>query len=179
VQQQLALYVDEAVTGRGRGVKRLSLSLYLGLAVLLTAASLVAMNSRGGAASKFPRVLVPRSGGTCNGTPGNGFLFTQVVDGAQMNVCISQEGNINQIQYPDISHTQIAWDGYCLQDGIDSSIYQDFSPGAGVTNHGFNAATFTQSASNIFSVTRTTTDGRYQLTEFIKLNFQPRSISWG
>jgi hypothetical protein len=175
VQEQLALYVDEAVTGRGRGLKRLSL--YLGLAVLLAAASLVAVNNRGGPASKFPRVLVPGSSGTCDGTPGNGFLFSKAVDGVRMNVCISQEGNINQIEYPALGSTQIAWDGYCLL--TDIGTYADYSPGSGVTFSGWGAATLTQTPPNQVTVTRKSTDGKFQLTEFIKINFQPRSVFVG
>ena len=174
--EQLSLYVDESVARPGREVKRLSV--YLGLAVLLAAASLVAVNSRGGASTKFPRVLVPGSSGACSSPP-NGALFTQADGGAQITVCISQQGNINQITYPDTSHGQIAWDGYCLFDQDDSAVYQDFSPGAGVTNQGFGAATLTQTAPEIFGMTRTTTDNRYQLTEFIKINLQPRSVFVG
>ena len=55
--EQLSLYVDESVARTGRKVTRRSV--YLGLAVLLAAASLVAVNARGGASTKFPRVLVP------------------------------------------------------------------------------------------------------------------------
>jgi hypothetical protein len=148
------------------------------VAMLLAAASLVAVHARGGASTKFPRVLVPGSGGACSSPP-NGALFSQTADGAQLTACISQQGNINQITYPDTGHSQIAFDGYCLFDQDDSGVYQDFSPGAGVTNQGFNAATLTQTAPNIFSMTRTTTDNRYQLTEFIKINFQPRSVFVG
>jgi hypothetical protein len=174
--EQLSLYVDESVARPGREVKRLSV--YLGLAVLLAAASLVAVNSRGGASTKFPRVLVPGSSGACSSPP-NGALFTQADGGAQITVCISQQGNINQITYPDTSHGQIAWDGYCLFDQTDGAVYQDFSPGAGVPNQGFGPATQTQTAPEIFGMTRTTTDNRYQLTEFIKINLQPRSVFVG
>jgi hypothetical protein len=181
VQEQLALYVDAAVTRRSRGVKRLSV--YLGLAVLLAAASLVAVNSHGGAsASKFPRVLVPGSSASCS-TPPNGFLFSKFVDGAQMNVCISQEGNINQINYPDttMGHTQIAFDGYCMadEDAPTGVFYTDFSPGSGVPSTGWGAATLTQTAPSVFSMTRNSIDGKYQLSEYISINFQPRSIFVG
>jgi hypothetical protein len=171
-------YIAEPIAPARRRAR--GLVLYVGFAVLLAAASLVAVNSRGGAAVKLPRVLLPGSSGLCSAPP-NGFLFSQVVDGSQMNVCISQQGNINQISYPDtaVGHTQIGFDGYCVFDLDDSAVYQDFSPGSGVANQGFNAATLTQSASNIFNVTRTTTDNRYQLTEFIKINFQPRSVFVG
>ena len=83
------------------------LSLYLGSAVLVAAASLAAISGRNSAPRRSPRVLVPRDGGTCSSPP-NGFLFSQTVDGVQMSVCVSQEGNINQIRYPDVGHPQLA-----------------------------------------------------------------------
>ena len=67
---------------------RKRVAVYLGLAVLLAAASLVAANSRGGTPSKFPRVVVPGSSGVCTSPP-NGALYSNAVDGAQMTVCIS------------------------------------------------------------------------------------------
>src|SRR5437660_114126 len=123
-------YVNDSSAPAPRTRKRGAV--YLGLAVLLAAASLVAMNSRGGTASKFPRVLVPGSGIVCS-TPPNGFRFSKGVDGVRMNVCISQEGNINQISYPDTAagHTQIAFDGYCLFDETGTK-YNDYGPGSGV-----------------------------------------------
>lgn len=173
-------YIAEPVAPARRGRTESGLALYLGFAVLLAAASLVAVNSRGGTPSKFPRVLVPGSSAACTSPP-NGFLFSQFVDGTQMNVCISQQGNINQINYPDTAagHTQIAWDGYCLHDSPAHTDYTDFSPGSGVASAGWGAATLTQTASNTFNMTRTSTDNKYQLTEFIKVNFQPRSIFVG
>jgi hypothetical protein len=174
----LDIYVGESVAPAVRKSRRLSV--YLGLAVLLAAMSLVAVRSHSGGASAFPRVLVPGSSAACTSPP-NGFLFSQTVDGAQMNVCISQEGNINQIQYPDtaVGHTQIAFDAYCLIDSDTTTTYVDAGSGSGVGSSGFGSATFTQTASNIFNVTRNTTDGKYQFTEFIKINFQPRSIFVG
>ena len=170
----LEAYVAESIAPVGRRGKRPSV--YLGLAVLLAAVSLVAVNSRGGAASKFPRVVAPGSGGVCTSPP-NGALFSGTDGGVQINVCISQQGNINQIQYPDTAagHTQLAFDGYCLSDGGGTN-YQDYSPGSGVASFGFGPATLTQTAPEIFSMTRNTTDGKYQLTEFIKVNIQPRSV---
>ena len=148
-------YIAEPVAPARRGRKESGLALYLGFAVLLAAASLVAVNSRGGTPSKFPRVLVPGSSAACTSPP-NGFLFSQFVDGTQMNVCISQQGNINQINYPDTAagHTQIAWDGYCLHDSPAHTDYTDFSPGSGVASAGWGAATLTQTASNTFNMTR-------------------------
>ena len=57
--------------------------------------------------------------------------------------------------------------------------YNDYSPGSGVSFSGWNAAALTVAATNQVNVTRTSTDGKYQLTEFIKINFQPRSIFVG
>jgi hypothetical protein len=167
---------DTPENPNGRGMRRFSI--YLGLA-LLAAGLLVAVNE-GGAASRFPRVLVPGSSATCT-TPPTGFLFSQTKDGSTFQVCISRQGNINQISYPDTAagHTQIAFDGYCLGDRNTSTLYSDYSPGSGVTSTGWGPATLTQTAGNILSMTRSSTDGKFQLTEFIKINFQPRSIFVG
>src|SRR5437764_9287605 len=123
-------YVNDLSAPAPRTAKRAAV--YVGLAALLAAASLAAVNNRGGTASKFPRVLVPGSGSVCS-TPPSGFLFSKAVDGVRMNVCVSQEGNINQISYPDTAagHTQIAFDGYCLFDETGTK-YKDYSPGSGV-----------------------------------------------
>jgi hypothetical protein len=177
VREQLALYVDTAVTRRGRGVRWLSV--HLGLAVLLAVASLVAVGSRGGgSAAKPPSVVIPHSGSSCSSPP-NGFLYSDTVDGTTMNVCVSQEGNINQIEFPTATSPQIAWDGYCMKDIDSSAVYSDYSPGSGMPSTGWNAATMTVAAANQVTVTRTSNDGKYQLTELIKMNFQPRSVVVG
>jgi hypothetical protein len=170
-------YVIDSVTTPRRTRKRLAV--HLGLAVLLATAALVAVNGHRASQSRFPRVLVPGSGGVCTSPP-NGALYSKAVDGVQMNVCISQQGNINQIQYPDTAtgHTQIAYDGYCLIDTNTNTTYIDESP-TGPASTGFGSATLTQIASNRWSMSRNTTDGKYQLSEFIKINFQPRSIYVG
>jgi hypothetical protein len=176
VHEQLALYAQESEANRNsRGVRRLSV--YLGLAVLLAAASLMAVNNRGGAASKLPRVLVPRSSAGCAG------LFNGSDAYVQMTVCISREGMINQIQYPDTAqgHTQIAFDGYCMMDA-EFSQYIDYSPGSGVVSSGWGPATLTgpTGANNeIYNMTRNTSDGHFRLTEFIKVNLQVRSVFVG
>ena len=176
---QLTGYVTERPPERRGEGKRLPV--YLGLAALLAAASLAAVNAAGGKAPS-PRVIRPGAGSACNGTPGNGFLYANTVDGTTLRVCVSQEGNINQIEYPAPGNTQIAWDGYCLIDGATK--YADFSPGSGVTFTGWGAATLTQTPNpggpvNQVSVKRTTLDGKYELSEFIKISFQPRSIFVG
>src|SRR3989442_13134139 len=103
---------------------------YLGIAVLLATATLVAVKGHVGSQSRFPRVLVPGSGGVCTSPP-NGVLYSKAGDGVQMNVCISQQGNINQIQYPDTATgpTQTAYDGYCLIATEPNATYVDDGPG--------------------------------------------------
>ena len=64
-----------------------------------------------------------------------------------MSVCVSQEGNINQIRYPDVGHPQLAFDGYCVWDVTYNARFKDYSPGSGVTSTGFGPATLTQTAS--------------------------------
>src|SRR5439155_19612333 len=146
-------YVNESSAPAQRTAKRAAV--YVALAALLATASLVAVSNRGGTASKFPRVLVPGSGSLCSSPP-NGFLFSKGVDGVRMIVCISQEGNINQIQYPADTaggHTQLAFDGYCLVDGTTGTRYKDYSSGAGIFSSGWDAATLIQQADNQLSMT--------------------------
>ena len=188
MQEQLGLYVDEAVTGRGRGVKRPSL--YLGLAVLLAAASLIAVSSRGGASRL--RLIHPRNGGCA-------VPFTRsVTDGGSgggtspppatttFTLCISQEGNITSLFYPDTSagHSQISFDAYCLQynyPGGPERTAVDFGGASGTPpSFGFGPATIAQPNgpdSNPIVVTRRTVDGVFELSEYIKVNFVPRSIA--
>jgi hypothetical protein len=183
VQEQISTYAPESGAIRnGRTVGRLVV--YIGMVVLIAAASLVAVNGRNGASSKLAQVLLPRSGAACTSPP-NGFLWTLAVDNTQLRVCISQQGNINQIQYPDAAsnHTQIAFEGYCLIDEESSARYKDFGPGSPVASSGFKPATMTVGPSsedfNPISVTRTTTDNKFQLTQYIKILFQPRAIFVG
>ena len=171
-------YAQEPATANTRRAK---VSVHAGLAVLLAAALLVAVNSRTGTAPNRPRVLVPGSSPTCTSPP-TGFLFSRVVDGVRMDVCISEEGNINQISYPDTGagHTQLAFDGYCVFDVDTNTHYTDYSPGAPTSSTGFGRATFSAGAvADTWNMTRTTTDGKYQLSEFIKISFAPRSIFVG
>jgi hypothetical protein len=174
-------YVVESDAPAARKGRRLAV--YLGLAVLLAAASLIAVNGRDGAESTFPRVIMPGSGSACDGTPGNGFEFSSTTDGVAFRVCISQQGNINRISYPTAQsgHNQIAFDGYCIASPAGTMLakYKDYSPGSGVSSAGFGPATFTQTATEVFNVTRDTLDGKFRLTQFIKVSIQPRSIFVG
>jgi hypothetical protein len=135
------------------------------------------MVNGGAPSTPVNRVVHPRAGSACT-TPPNGWTFSSSVDGTTFNVCVSQEGNINQISFPGATG-QIAWDGYCLFDADSSTRYTDYSPGSGVTFSGWGAATLTLTPPEIASMTRTTLDGKYQLTEFIKVNIQPRSVFVG
>jgi hypothetical protein len=173
--EQLARYVQGPNAARRRGA--ILIPLYVGLALLLAGASLVAVNSRGGHAGSLVRMIPPHAGSACTSPP-NGYLYSNTVDGTLMKVCVSQEGNINGFSLGSATN-QIAWDGYCLQDNDTFTRYTDYSPGSAISFSGWNAATLTVAASNQLNVTRTTTDGKYQLTEFIKMNFQPRSVFVG
>jgi hypothetical protein len=173
-------YIAEPVAPVRRGRRGRGLSVYLGVAVLLAAASLVAVNYRGGAAAKL-RLIHPRDGGCA-------VPFTKsVTDGAgvttTLNLCISQEGNITSLFYPDTSasHQQISFDAYCLADlgQFTNTWYNDFGGAPGVpASSGFGPATITGGPnSNPIVVTRSTTDGKFQLQEYIAVNFVPRSIA--
>jgi len=162
--EQLPGYIQEPIAPRRMEVKRLSV--YLGLAVLLAAASIMAVQRDSDRSAPIARVIYPKAGSACT-TPPNGYLYTNTVDGTTFNVCVSQEGNISQISFPTASSPQIAWDGYCLFDSNTNTSYTDYSPGSGVSFSGWGAATLTVAAANQVNVNRQTLDGKYQLTEFI------------
>jgi hypothetical protein len=182
VQQQLTLYAPESDATRTRRRSR-RVFVYIGLALLLAAALLGAVNARGEKAPRPLRIVQPKANPSCTTAP-NGFLWSKTADDTTFQVCISQEGNINQIwyHYPADYLSAISLDGYCLADGTSSAIYKDFNA-AGVSSSGFGPATLTVGPSsnnyNPIIMTRSTLDGRYQLSEYIKINFQPRSIFVG
>ena len=184
MQQQLTLYAQEPDAGHKRRSAR-RVSVYVGLAVVLTTASFVAIGANGGKAPSRIRIVQPKAAPTCT-TPPDGFLWSKTVDDTTFQVCISQEGNINQIwyHYPADYLRAVSLDGYCLVDAGSSPsiIYKDFNA-AGVSSSGFGPATLTVGPSsnnyNPIIMTRSTLDGRYQLSEYIKINFQPRSIFVG
>jgi hypothetical protein len=182
VQQQLTPYAQESEGSRkNRGTRRVSV--YIGVTVLLAAALLVAVNTSRDKTPSPIRLVQPKAAPTCT-TPPDGFLWSKTVDDTTFQVCISQEGNINQIWYPHPADylSAISLDGYCLQDGTSSTVYRDFSA-AGVSTSGFGPATLTVGPSsnnyNPIIMTRSTLDGRWQLSEYIKINFQPRSVFVG
>jgi hypothetical protein len=170
-------YVTEPIASERRGRRRRMLSLYLGLAVLLAAASLVAINAGAGHSASPRWIIHPKAGSACT-TPPNGYSYVNTVDGTLMQVCVSQEGNINGF-FLGSATNQIAWDGYCLFDFDSAASYTDYSPGSGASFTGWAAATLTVAASDQINMTRQTLDGKYQLTEFIKMNLQPRSVFVG
>jgi len=171
-------YVAESVAPVGR--KGRWLSVYIGLAVLLAATSLVALNARGGRLPDAVKIH-PRNGG-CT------VPFTKsVTDGAgtttTLQMCVSQEGNITSLFYPDTNagHQQISFDAYCLTYGSSGKAAADFggAPGA-PASFGFGPATITQPGgpnTNPITVTRKTSDNVFQVSEYIAVNFVPRSIA--
>lgn len=144
----LPSYVMEPVAGRGARRGRLALCAALGL--ILVAASLVAVGARNGGRHRLPVVQIHPGNGGCavpytrSGTDGAGITTT-------MNLCISQEGNITSLFYPDTNagHQQISFDAYCLSHhpaaGGPYTLAADFGGAAGApASFGFGPATISQ-----------------------------------
>lgn len=174
---QLPTYVESVSPRPRRGVQLVA---HVALAVLLAMSAIVAVNAGHGTTPK-PTLIHPRSGGcavpyTRSVTDGGGVTTT-------LKLCISQEGNITSLFYPDTSagHSQISFDAYCLYDYNFNTYYSDFGGAVGVpSSFGFGPATITEPNgpnTNPISVTRSTTDFAYQVTEYIAVNFVPRSIA--
>jgi hypothetical protein len=175
--EQFPSYV-ESVSPRPR--RATQLIAHVALLVLLAMSALVAVRADHGTAPKL-RLVHPRSGGcavpyTRSVTDGAGVTTT-------LQLCISQEGNITSLFYPDTSagHSQISFDAYCLFDFMSNTYYTDFGGAPGVPpSSGFGPATITQPNgpnTNPVTVTRSTTDANYQVSEYIAVNFVPRSIA--
>ena len=185
---QVPSYVESVAPRQRRGTQ---LAAHVALAVLLAMAAFVAVNSGHGTSPKL-RLIHPRNGGCA-------VPFTKsVTDGGSgggtspppatttLTLCISQEGNITSLFYPDTSagHSQISFDAYCLQynyPGGPQRTAVDFGGASGTPpSFGFGPATIAQPNgpdSNPIVVTRRTVDGVFELSEYIKVNFVPRSIA--
>ena len=173
--EHVSVYVDEPVARRSAGRRRAAV--YLGLAVMLAAASLVAANAAGSSTRSLSTrgagkagSVVPQSGG-CLAT------FTNPGPPA-MTVCASGHGNINQLEYnpfgPPVGH--ISTEGYCLVDlNAPSTVYWD----AGTQGEANWGVATQSSTATTTTVTRTTIDGRYTLTQNIFFKYGSRLVLIG
>ena len=173
--EHVSVYVDEPVARRTAGKPKAAV--YLGLAVLLAAASLVAANAAGSSTRSLATrgagkagSVVPQSGG-CLAT------FTNPGPPA-MTVCASGHGNINQLEYnpfgAPVGH--IRTEGYCLVDlNASSTVYWD----AGTQGEANWGVATQSSTATTTTVTRTTIDGIYTLTQNIFFKYGSRLVLIG
>jgi hypothetical protein len=91
-----------------------------------------------------------------------------------LSVCVSGNGNINQITYKargtPVTHIGPS-EGYCLKDLNTGTTYHDTGPVEG----GWGSAAFSATATTM-AVTRTTTDGRFTLTQNIAFKYGSRMV---
>ena len=173
----LASYVSELVAPKRRRTQHLPV--YLGLAVLLLAATLVAVNSAG---SSAPGV-VPQALGCA-------VTFTNPGPPA-LTACVSGHGNVNSLSYGPftgardhilVDHRSPS-EGYCLRDLGTSATYYDLAVVEGgqddqLRPRGWGPATQSSTATTT-TVTRTTTDGIYTLTQNIFFKYGSRMVLIG
>jgi len=161
--------------GHRRSVAKRKVALYLGLAILLAAATLVAVNASGSSV----RSLTARSAGEAGNTvpQSNGCAVTFTNPGPPaLTACVSGHGNVNELIYSPFSVPvdHIASEGYCLRDLGTGTAYFD----ATNSEAGWGAATQSSTATTT-SVTRTTTDGIYTLTQNIFFKYGSRLVLVG
>jgi hypothetical protein len=169
--KHLPSYVGEQGVRRKGGVTKAAV--YVGLAVLLTAGSLLAAN--GGKSpvrstpmpAARPALVVPQSFG-CTVT------FTNPGPPA-LTACVGEHGNINQIDYSPFGNPDnSSFDGYCLRDLGSGSTYWDIAS----ADAGWGVATQSSTATTA-TTTRTTTDGRYTLTQNVFFKYGARMVLVG
>jgi hypothetical protein len=151
---------------------------------MLALAVLIAMDGRHREPLK-DNAIQPRDGGcavpwTRSRTDGAGNATT-------LSLCFSQQGNLTSLRYPDTSegHEHVEFDAYCLDytphDGFGETNTADFggAPGA-QSSFGFGPAVIAQPNgpnTNPIVMTRSTTDGKFQVSEYVKVKFAARAIT--
>jgi hypothetical protein len=168
-----SVYVNEPI-GR-RTVGKRTVAVHLGLAVLLAAATLVAVNAAGSSARSLSTREAAKAAGVVPQATGCSVTFTNPGPPA-LTACVSGQGNINDLSYGPftgpVDHVNV--EGYCLFDLGTGAVYYDIS----LVQYGWGAAT--QSSTAIAtSVTRTTTDGIYTLTQNIFFKYGSRLVLVG
>lgn len=142
------------------------------IAVAVVAASSVLTSAAPGAAKPAAGGVTPQSGG-CFATITNAGPPT-------MTVCISGHGNVHQISYnasgAPVDHVFGSAEGYCLSD-IDNSFANYYD--AGATESGWGVATTSQATPTTLAVTRTTSNGRFTLTQNFFFKYGSRLLLVG
>ena len=171
--EHLSIYVDEQVR-RGAAAKR-KVALYLGLAVLLAAATLVAVNASGSSVRSLSARSADKAGSVVPQSLGCAVTFTNPGPPA-LTACVSGHGNVNDLVYNPFggAQDQMNAEGYCLRDMGKNTVYYDAS-GA---EAGWGTATQSSTATTT-TVTRTTTDGVYTLTQNIFFKYGSRLVLVG
>jgi hypothetical protein len=172
--EHVSVYVDEPVARRTAGKWRTAV--YVGLAVLLAAATLVAVNATGSSTRSLSTRGAGKAGNVEPQSLGCAVTFTNPGPPA-LTACVSGHGNVNQLAYnhstsPPLNH--MSTEGYCLRDFGTSSVYYD----AGSVEAGWGVATQSSTATTT-TVKRTTTDGVYTLTQNIFFKYGSRLVLVG
>jgi hypothetical protein len=119
---------------------------------------------------------VSKGGGVSPAATGCAVTFTNPGP-PSMTACVSGHGNVQDLVYngfgqPPIDH--IVNEGYCLRDTGTGLKYYD----AGSTEAGWGAASLSSTATTA-TVTRTTTDGEFTLTQNIFFKYGSRMVLIG
>jgi hypothetical protein len=171
--EHVSVYVDEPIAHRSAGKKRAAV--YLGLAVLLAAATLVAVNASGSSPRSISTRASDKTGSVTPQSTGCAVTFTNPGPPA-MSACVSAHGNINQINYTVFGQppAHIFTEGYCLRDTGTGIAYYD----AGTVEAGWLAAS-QSSTSTTVTTTRTTNDLRFTLTQNVFFKYGSRLVLVG
>jgi hypothetical protein len=171
--EHVSVYVDEPVARRTAGKRRTAV--YLGLAVLLAAATLVAVNASGSSVRSLSAREAGKAGSVTPQSTGCAVTFTNPGPSA-MTACVSGHGNINQIAYSPFgnSSSHISSEGYCLYDLDLGGAYHD----TGSVESGWGASAQSSTATTA-TTTRTTTNGRFTLTQNVFFKYGSRLVLVG
>ena len=171
--ERVSVYVDEPVAHRTGGKRRVAV--YLGLAVLLAAATLVAVNATGSSVRSLSSQGADKVGNVLPQSSGCAVTFTNPGPPA-LTACVSGHGNINQLSYGPFTGptNHLGTEGYCLREPNTGTTYYD----ATGSEAGWGVATQSSTATTT-TVTRTTTDGNFTLTQNIFFKYGSRLVLIG
>jgi len=171
--EHVSVYVEEPIARRAAGKR--NVALYLGLAVLLAAATLVAVNAAGSSARSLSARGSGKAASVVPQSLGCAVSFTNPGPPV-LTACVSGHGNVNDLIYGPFTGPvdHVNTEGYCLLDLNTSAVYYD----AAGAEAGWAVATQSSTATTT-TVTRTTTDGVYTLTQNIFFKYGSRLVLIG
>jgi hypothetical protein len=173
--EHFSQYIDEPVVPRTAGKRKVAV--YLGLAVLLAAATLVAVNATGSPARSLSARGADKAGNVVPQAAGCTVTFTNPGP-PPLTACVSGHGNVNNLIYSPFGSPvdHMNTEGYCLVDlNAPSTVYWD----AGSSGEGGWGVATQSSTATTTTVTRTTTDGIYTLTQNIFFKYGSRLVLIG